>query len=211
MEKTGYHIMKNRITIPNSVINDFHLQIQKSAAPIFNTKRNDNRRIQRNLTVNRTNRRFMEQINQIIKEINPLLDPSDWTILSSKPGCKRQLAHLDYEYTDDFRKITEEPEKIPLLVLVGLEPNTSIYIWPNSIEIIQQKYKGLPDGPTRIELEPGDILIFRADMIHAGSEYEDINIRLHCYLDSPFLHRNPNRTWIIQKHATDYFREVVLE
>ena len=41
-------------------------------------------------------------------------------------------------------------------------------------------------------------------MIHAGADYEQ-NIRLHCYLYSPFLHHN--RSWIIQKHANEYFQK----
>ena len=46
-----------------------------------------------------------------VKEINPILEPRDWTILSSKSGCKCELTHLDYEYTEEFRKILDEPEK----------------------------------------------------------------------------------------------------
>lgn len=54
-----------------------------------------------------------------------------------------------------------------------------------------------------VELNEGDILIFRADLIHAGSFYnEEENTRLHVFLDSPVFPRIKNQTWLIHKHAS---------
>ena len=37
---------------------------------------------------------------------------------------------------------------------------------------------------------------YRRDLIHAGSDFSDENIRLHCYLDLLFVDRKKNRTVI---------------
>jgi ectoine hydroxylase-related dioxygenase (phytanoyl-CoA dioxygenase family) len=46
-----------------------------------------------------------------------------------------------------------------------------------------------------LALDAGDILLFRSDLVHAGSAYTEDNLRLHAYLDSPFVKRITNRTW----------------
>jgi hypothetical protein len=44
-----------------------------------------------------------------------------------------------------------------------------------------------------ISLNQGDILIFRGDLIHAGSEYLEENYRIHIFYDSKFLNHISNR------------------
>jgi hypothetical protein len=39
----------------------------------------------------------------------------------------------------------------------------------------------------------GDVIVFRADCIHAGSAYTKENVRLHCYLDIPKMPHATNR------------------
>jgi hypothetical protein len=36
-----------------------------------------------------------------------------------------------------------------------------------------------------VELNAGDVFLFRGDLIHIGAEYTSLNIRIHCYIDSP--------------------------
>lgn len=42
---------------------------------------------------------------------------------------------------------------------------------------------------------------FIADIIHSGSSYINENIRIHSYLDSPFIKRVPNRTWVVRESS----------
>jgi hypothetical protein len=48
-----------------------------------------------------------------------------------------------------------------------------------------------------LELSPGDILMFRGDMDHAGDKYEIPNIRMFVYLDIVGVNRNPNETKVL--------------
>jgi hypothetical protein len=210
MYTEGYCILSSNGILDKDVFEDFENQL-RNASPIFNSTKNDKKRLQTNLKINRKNYPFIQSIDTMVRGLNPLLTPSNWVILKSKPGCSPQSAHLDYEYSDELLEASKDPAKIPLLVLVAVMPNTKIYIWKHSQKIIRERYRGPPVPPTTIELQPGDVFVFRADMIHAGADYPEENIRIHCYLDSPHVKRNPNRTWIIQKHASDTISKHVVE
>lgn len=69
--------------------------------------------------------------------------------------------------------------------------------------------------PKRIErltlnIDCSDIVIFRGDLVHAGSGYENENYRLHAYMDSPKVPRTINRTWLIAKHANDLMKQIII-
>ena len=51
-----------------------------------------------------------------------------------------------------------------------------------------------------VELNAGDVLIFRGDLIHCGADYAGLNIRIHSYIDSPAApqRRDPDETYIVQ-------------
>jgi hypothetical protein len=69
----------------------------------------------------------------------------------------------------------------------------------------------LPIVRKTLILQAGDAVLFRGDLVHAGSEYSKANVRLHIYLDSPVVPRDPNRTWIIYKHADPLLRDRIIE
>jgi hypothetical protein len=77
--------------------------------------------------------------------------------------------------------------------------------------VIKGIYKGEPITPTRVSLDAGDVFVFRADLVHAGGDYHSHNIRMHCYMDSPAVHRDPNRTFIISKHASEDVKKYICE
>ena len=134
----------------------------------------------------------------------------DFVLLRSLPGCKRHAAHTDY--IPDRSLLQCEPRKLPLLVLVALEDQTKLVVWPGSHKVVQGRGRALqPIEPKTILLTRGDALVFRADLVHAGAEYETENLRIHCYIDSDLVKRNPNRTWIIGKHADEFVRKKIQE
>jgi hypothetical protein len=211
LHTNGYAILKNAISIPESMVGDLLDQIEKKGGPIFNSSRNDNKRLQCNLKPNKEYSHIIRKIEKNVQEINPLLIPSKWAIIYSKIGCKKQLAHLDYENCEEFQNVIKEDNKTPLLVIVAVMPGTAVYLWEGSVQVIQGIQPSNTCKGTKIMLDVGDILVFRADMVHCGSDYDQPNVRLHCYMDSPFLARNPNRTWIISKHADENIKKLFVE
>lgn len=167
---------------------------------------NDNKRNQVKLHVDNLNiATWVVYLESTIRSLCSIenLDFKEWNILQSLAGCKQQQAHTDYVPDPTFIEkmkeldVPSKQSKIPLLCLVALEPNTYLDIWENSIQLITQSEDILKDilNPgverVRITLQPGDILIFRPDLVHAGSAE---------------IPRTPNRTFIIHKHGGEWLR-----
>ena len=226
LHSDGYIIFKNAIDVNDEILEELKSQINKKANIIFNrnefTGKNDRKRLQCDL--NYTEQfmgRFIDQITEFIngKINNDVLTFNNWAILHSKKGCNRQAPHTDYVADDQFIKSMTYANKknkglIPLLVLISVMPETYLNIWEKSIGLITTEKENFKDRP-RIEskkliLNKGDIVIFRADLVHAGSDYDKENIRLHVYLDSPIIDRTPNRTWLIHKHANVELGNIII-
>lgn len=43
-------------------------------------------------------------------------------------------------------------------------------------------------------LQPGDMLIFRGDLVLAGASFDEFNVRIHAYLDAKGVVRHENDT-----------------
>lgn len=185
----GYHVFKNKIPIHPTVLTALKKQIEsKAGGPIFNGAKNDKKRIQSNLS-----RKpallddFIDELETTIYELLPAESPlsfSKWVILKSTPGCERQQPHTDYD-PELIRRCA--PAHIPLLVLVSIMPDTYLDLWDAN-----GKHE-------RVSMDEGDVLIFRADTVHAGSAYQRENVRIHVYLDSPMIERIHNRVWFAKK------------
>jgi hypothetical protein len=92
-----------------------------------------------------------------------IVDPA--ILANGKVGA--QPAHCDIR--DQSHLWCEDP---PLSGLIALEKDTKLLVMPASLE----NYNGELET---IELEAGDVLIFHALLIHAGSAYSKTNRRLH--------------------------------
>ena len=176
---------------------------------IFNSpEKNDHKRKQVSLPSS-----IVKELQYEIKTL-PFLSEwhvvNDFVLLRSLPGCRRQAAHTDY--IPDSSLLRCDSAKLPLLFLFALESNTRLIVWPGSHKVVQGRGRSLqPIQPKILTLDAGDAVVFRPDLVHAGAEYETENIRIHCYIDSVTVKRNPNRTWIIGKHADELVRNKIYD
>lgn len=179
--------------------------------------RNDQRRRQCTL---RSNRTLPVAMRAVLRSAEAFLGensewcggrtPSAWALLRSLPGCARQAAHADYVPTPALCRASDA--EMPLAVLVALQDETTLDVWPRSIRCIGADTEELAHYPLiqrhTVALSAGDVLVFRGDLVHAGSAYDAENVRLHMYLDSAHVPREPNRTWLIDVHASDELRRI---
>ena len=204
MNSQGYKVLKNFIEIDDKTFELFKLLI-KPAEPIFNdnpmAKRNDNKRLQVDLSpkLYRTDPWF-KALKQRVQELgSEEHSMTDSVLLSSLPGCKAQAAHTDYVPDRALKATTDDT--VPLLFLLALEDNTYLNVWPSSHHHVQKDLSPSPIYRKIVVLNKGDAVLFRADLVHGGAAYTKPNMRLHAYLDHPSVIRDPNRTWIVYKHA----------
>lgn len=217
LHKVGYKVYRSAISIPKPILDEV---IKKSAkAPaIFNhneSMKNDRKRRQMTLSANKTSKAmkaFLQSLNQFIKEnISENLKPNAWVTIHSRPGCQDQAAHSDY--VPDCSLTAASDEQMPLAVLVAMMPGTKLNAWPGSTNLVTMSESELkrikPIQCKEETLNPGDILVFRGDFVHAGSGYDEDNYRLHAFLDSEFVPREPNRTWLIHSHGGQEIRRII--
>ena len=91
-----------------------------------------------------------------------------------------QPAHADFPTMADGRELTDlqlPAADVPLSVMVAIEPGARLWIFPEGCES--------RENALLVELNLGDILVWRGDIVHAGAGYHVIHYRVHAYVDPP--------------------------
>jgi len=202
MNTDGFKIYNKQFNITPSLIKSLKKSVKKKYAFIFNTPRNDFKRCQSSIRKNAPKqvKQFLCEIETFCKAEMPDLKLVEPVLILSKSGCKKQRLHTDYEPTTEL--ISCPDEHFPCSILIALEPFTNLYVCKSSIRHWEKLNETFQED--KIILMPGDAVIFRGDLFHAGSEYHCENIRLHCYLDSALINRVSNRTWYVPKSFKIY-------
>ena len=91
--------------------------------------------------------------------------PGTAVLLQSLPGCRQQQWHRDYDIT----RLRKMHAKKPCGAILALQDNT--------------KFDSFKHG--QYHLDAGDVLVFDGNVVHAGSSYKELNVRVHIYLNTP--------------------------
>jgi hypothetical protein len=117
---------------------------------------------------------FLNEITKSIKSVIsnlPNIKPVDISILYSKNGCGKQKTHTDYDTSNEKDR---ELAKKSFFALFAIMDNTNIIVQHDADSKLEDREVFIPKG----------CLFFgRGDLIHAGSSYEQDNVRLHFYID----------------------------
>jgi hypothetical protein len=204
----GYTILRKCIPITPALL-DLANNKSAEAEAIFNdspaNRRNDAKRRQVDLSARHP---AIQPIRAALQAAHPAHTIRDFVLLVSRPGCRRQAAHTDYVPTPELLRASDR--EMPLLFLLALEDNTTLEVWPQS-HLIVQGHLGSAVRRQTVHLSEGDAILFRGDLVHAGSAYDSQNMRIHAYLDSIAVPRDPNRTYIIYKHASESLCDLIVE
>jgi ectoine hydroxylase-related dioxygenase (phytanoyl-CoA dioxygenase family) len=205
----GYTILRKWISVTPALL-DLANNKSTEADAIFNdnpaNRRNDAKRRQVDLSARHA---AIQPIRTALQKAHPAHTIRDVVLLVSRPGCRRQAAHTDYVPTSELLSATDA--EMPLLFLLALEDDTTLEVWPQSHLVIQGRRGGPAVRSQTVHLSAGDAILFRGDLIHAGSAYDNQNMRIHAYLDSTAVPRDPNRTYVIYKHASESLRDLIVE
>jgi hypothetical protein len=198
MDRDGYMVLQGWWTAGvDGLRTSANKYLDANSGPIFNDnpdERNDRKRLQATFPL-----ASMRALHEALKAEWPSHHVGGAVALRSLPGCHRQAAHCDY--IPDAAFLGTDEETVPLLFLLALEDDTKLDVWPGSHRLVRHALRGPPIPRRTLTLAAGDAVLFRGDLVHAGSEYSKANTRIHVYLDSPVAPRDPNRTWIVYKHA----------
>ena len=165
-----YTILKHLLPIDKDVPNDLRQLVLKYGSYIFNP---DRKRVQCQLTDSHP---FYKTFKRALEKTGTLRGRTfgSMVVIHSHEGCKRQRWHYDYDPA-----LVSKVRKKPCGALLAIEEGTTLSI----------------HGEGNVSLNPGDCLVFDGDCVHAGSEYDAPNTRVHVYLEVPTLTRRKNHTW----------------
>ncbi len=126
--------------------------------------------------------------------------PEHLTLLKSFPGGKRQQTHIDYS------RYPEDLQDCCYVIIIPLTNSCKIHINRDATEYFYKNKttKGFKKKLKNCKIETvhikeGEILIFQNGLAHFGSDYDEMNVRLHLVFFPPDWtpsETHPNQTHI---------------
>lgn len=139
------------------------------------------------------------------------LTQSGWQVIGSQAGCAEQAPHTDYMPCLSGIGRELEDQDFPGVAIAAVMPSTRLCVWPRSIRLLHHpEWAREPIAKQTLELEPGDVLQFRGDLVHAGAAYETDHLRLHCWLDSERCTRGSRGNYWIARADDARLRAAIL-
>ena len=116
----------------------------------------------------------------------PYLKLGKATFLSSLEHGHDQLPHIDVSNPTETLRGYIEKKMIPLSVMMTYREPAVLNVWRGSHEVVwrldtsnsNKKWYG-----ERLTIPPYSVLVFRQDLVHAGTAYNSQNLRLHFFMD----------------------------
>lgn len=188
---------------------------KKLYRPIFRKRGTKKKRFQFNIDERMQQSEWYKyMVDVILKQTQKLTGTSDRraaepSFLMSLPGCQRQPAHADY-YPGDLDAYSVDV--YPLGCLIALEDETLLDVWSGCFgtNVLYDQNRTGAYTSRLLTLLAGDVVFFRADLVHAGSSYLQPNLRMHIYLDTLDITHRANRTWRIDSQSYS-IRNIVAE
>ncbi len=181
---------------------------------IFNPNRG--KRLQHPLgitTLEGSLRTKLHWLDHFLKVAYQECEPTDWVCLWSERGCLEQQPHADYSRAAIDEAVAHDPRAYPfackqaafvcfrlalIVTVVLLRTGIANLREPAHLKlhvVVERDGEHVLEELTDLTLNPGDVLVMRGDLVHAGGGYEHGHFaRLHCYLDNPRVKRGANTT-----------------
>ena len=176
---------------------DFISEVQNLNEHIFNnatTGKGDGTRLQSVREWNTLPGKAASIVSRRIQSTFPHLQPGDAQFLLSIANGHDQLPHTDI--TAGHGQLSSSNVKalhnhiregrVPLSVIVTFATESKLHVWPGSAFTIwtdDDDIKSTSAWSELVTIPPFSALIFRQDLVHAGSSYDTANLRLHFYMD----------------------------
>ncbi len=125
---------------------------------------------------------FMQIVRQKVDAAFPQHEIVDATFLLSLAGCQRQVAHRDINpQTEQFQNHVRNEGALPSSCVVAVQHGSTMCVWPGSH--LDPDFLPAEKDMVRISIPKHHMLVFRADLVHSGSDYDADNLRIHFFLD----------------------------
>ena len=127
----------------------------------------------------------MKVVRKLLKTF-PFLKLGKATYLTSREHGHDQLPHIDVSDPNEILHGYIDKGMIPLSVMLTYKEPAVLNIWKGSHNLVWGKSENGPKGKwigERFVIPPYSAMVFRQDLVHAGTSYSSPNLRLHFFLD----------------------------
>lgn len=180
LSEYGWVILQQVVDTTDARFVDF-LHETRKFKPIFNSEYKRDKKRSQVVLPGFSSEPWASTLVEKLQNLVPGLTMHESALLRSAKGCARQRRHTDYEVA-----AVEACKVKPHSVLIAVSDKAQLHVCERNTE-------------RTLEIEPGDAILFRGDVVHSGAAYADANTRLFGYLDSPELPRTPDTTYFAPK------------
>jgi hypothetical protein len=191
MERDGFLVVRDAVSIPEQLFEKIRYSLKKSGT-IFNDNDQECQDHLRKMASISLSPKDLPGFEKLIQFVAPSSVNLEWVVLESLAGCHRQAAHVDYIFD---KRNSRRVKELSYGCLLAVQDGTKLDVWPAAHRLFVRDHSHDHSTIERctISLSKGDAVLFRADCVHAGSAYEDYNVRLHCYIDTDDMPHTTNR------------------
>lgn len=97
---------------------------------------------------------------------------AEWVVLKSAIGGDEQEAHHDFPSLE-ISRARAKYDSIQAGIVIGLMPNTKLVVYESCFTQADLSKRRV------LEFGPGDCILFRGDLVHAGAAFQELNYRMH--------------------------------
>ncbi|KAE9051156.1 hypothetical protein PR001_g1718 [Phytophthora rubi] len=130
------------------------------------------------------------RINNMVNAPKPKwkIGEGSWHALQSLPGGGDQHVHKVFPTFETARAILKKG-MVPASVIVALMDDTQLHVYPGCFGATVEQSKR-----RTLQLNAGEVIVFRGDLVHAGAKHTSLNVRLHCYIQVKGIKQKPDST-----------------
>ena len=149
----------------------------------------------------------MRVVRRLLRQF-PFLKMGKAAYLSSLEHGHDQLPHIDVSNPDESLRAYVDRQMVPLSVIITYREPAILNVWRGSHKLVWASgRRGARKRcfGERIKVPPYSAIVFRQDLVHAGTSYDSPNLRLHLFLDLdvPDYSNDPTK---IKLMDSTYFR-----
>ena len=127
----------------------------------------------------------MRVVRRLLRQF-PFLKMGKAAYLSSLEHGHDQLPHIDLSSPSDLLNAYVDRQMVPLSVIITYREPAILNVWRGSHRLVwasRRKDARKRCFGERITVPPYSAIVFRQDLVHAGTSYDSPNLRLHLFLD----------------------------
>jgi hypothetical protein len=131
---------------------------------------------------------------------------SESNYIASKPNGGKQQPHFDFPPYKKYAKAVKDS----YFIFIGFEDNTTLILFD---KVCDESTGGISRWKRiTVHLNKGDVFIGRGDLIHAGDDYPDSNLRCHLYGDSKTENgRKEDQTYFTTDEMLEEIENIISE